>query len=134
MATIEQIEGIGEAFGAKLREAGVASVEALLAKGGTKAGRDELAETTGISGDLILKFVNRADLARIDGVGAQYADLLEAAGVDSVPELAQRSAANLHAKMVEVNEAKNLVNRLPSESECERWIAEAKELPRVVHH
>jgi len=134
MATLESIEGIGEKYAEALRAAGVSTQEDLLAKCGTKKERQALAEASGISEKLILEWVNRADLARINGVGAQFADLLEHAGVDSVPELAQRNAANLQAKMVEVNDKKNLVNRVPSVAEVEKWIAEAKTLPRAVHH
>jgi predicted flap endonuclease-1-like 5' DNA nuclease len=104
----------------------------MLKKGATKKGRKELEDTSGISGKLILRWINMADLFRIKGIGEQYSDLLEAAGVDTVPELAQRKPENLHAKMVEVNEAKNLVRALPALSAVESWVASAKELPRVV--
>lgn len=134
MANIVEIEGIGEAYAQKLTAAGIGTIEKLLEAGGTSAGRDKIADDTGIEGKLILKWVNRADLARVKGIGTQYADLLEHAGVDSVPELAQRNAENLTAKMAEVNEAKNLVNRAPSSSEVEAWIEHAKALDRAVHH
>jgi predicted flap endonuclease-1-like 5' DNA nuclease len=128
------IEGVGEAYGAKLSDAGVSTVEALLEKGASKKGREELSEATGIPEKNILRFVNHADLMRIDGVGPQCSELLEAAGVDSVPELAQRNAANLTTKMAETNEAKNIANRTPAESEVTRWIEEAKTLDRIVTH
>jgi predicted flap endonuclease-1-like 5' DNA nuclease len=134
MASILEIEGVGESHGAKLSGAGVPTTEALLSEGATPAGRKALADTTGISETLILKWVNHADLARINGIAGQYAELLEAAGVDTVAELAQRNAANLTAKVAEINGARNLVNRLPSESEITRWIAEAGSLPRGVHY
>ena len=134
MANIEDIEGIGPAYGAKLKENGVGTLDKLLDAGGTKAGREGLAAKTGISDALILKWVNRADLARVKGIGSEYADLLEAAGVDSVPELAQRVPANLHAKLGEVNAAKELVRRVPTVAEVEGWVASAKSLPRAVHH
>jgi predicted flap endonuclease-1-like 5' DNA nuclease len=105
-----------------------------LEAGASQKGREEIAEKTGISEKLILGWVNKADLSRIKGVGAQYADLLEAAGVDSVPELATRNAANLTAKMAEVNEAKNLVNRVPTEAEVTKWVDEAKTMECVVTH
>lgn len=135
MATnIEEIEGIGEVYGKKLRDAGVASVEALLSTAGSRAGRQALVEKTGLTAAQVLEWVNRADLMRINGVGSEYSDLLEAAGVDSVKELAQRRADNLHAKLLEVNEAKKLVRRPPSLPEVEKWVAEAKTLPAAVTH
>lgn len=134
MANIEDIEGVGPAFAAKLSEAGVNTVEKLLAQGATKKGREGIAETTGIPEKNILKFVNHADLMRINGVGPQFAEMLEAAGVDTVVELAGRRPDNLAVKLAEVNEAKNLANRTPSESEVEKWVAEAKTMDRAVHH
>jgi len=132
MTKIADIEGIGEAYAKKLGVAGVTTTEGLLEKGKTPKGRKELAEKTGIGDALILKWVNRADLYRVKGIGSEYSDLLEAAGVDTVVELAQRKAENLHKKLVEVNEAKKLVNKLPGLSQVEGWVAEAKKLPRVV--
>lgn len=134
MTSIEDIEGIGPAQAAKLRDMGINSVEALLEKGGTSKGRDSIAETTGISGKSVLKWVNHADLFRIKGVAGEFAELLEAAGVDSVPELAQRSPANLQKKMAEVNEEKKLTRRVPTENQVTAWVAEAKTLERKVTH
>lgn len=134
MANIVDIEGIGEVYASKLTEIGIGTIEGLLEAGKDKTGRQALAEKTGISETHILNWVNRADLARISGIGTQYADLLEHAGVDSVPELAQRNPENLHAKMEEVNSQKNLVNRVPSLSEVTSWVDQAKSLPRVVTH
>lgn len=134
MTKIIDIEGIGPVFAAKLTEAGITTVEGLLKAGGAPAGRKDLAAKTGIDTKKILEWVNRADLYRINGVGAQFSDLLENAGVDTVKELATRRPDNLHAKMLEVNEAKNLVNRAPSLSEVEKWVAEAKTLPAAVSH
>lgn len=132
MTKLVKIEGIGETYAAKLEAAGVQSLEALLETGSTKKGRKSLEEASGLSGKLILRWVNMADLFRIKGIGEEYADLLEAAGVDTVPELAQRNAENLHAKMLEVNEAKKLVRAAPGLSAVEKWVEQAKELPRVV--
>ena len=129
---IIDIEGIGPAYAAKLSEAGIRSTETLLKKGATRKGRKGLAETTGIADSLILEWVNLADLFRIKGVGSQYSDLLEEAGVDTVAELAKRVGAKLYAKMGEVNKAKNLVNKLPSSKQVQGWIDQAKQLPRVV--
>jgi len=134
MAAIIDIEGVGEGYAAKLKDAGVNSVEKLLEVGATAKGRAELAEKTGISEKYILKWVNHADLFRINGVAGQFAELLEAAGVDTVPELAQRNAENLHKKLAEANDAKNLTNSLPGAASIQKWIDEAKTLPRVVTH
>lgn len=134
MAAIIDIEGVGDGYAAKLKDAGVSSVEKLLEVGATAKGRATLAEKTGISEKHILKWVNHADLFRINGVAGQFAELLEAAGVDTVPELAQRNAENLHKKLAEANDAKNLTNSLPSAASIQKWIDEAKTLPRVVTH
>jgi len=134
MGNVKDIEGIGGTFAEKLEAAGVKTEEQLLNAGASQKGREELAGKTGISEAKILEWVNRADLSRIKGVGSEYADLLEAAGVDSVPELAQRNGANLHAKMEEINSAKNLVRSMPSESAVTDWVEQAKALPKVVTH
>ena len=131
---IEEIEGIGSAYAKKLEAAGVNTTEELLDRAASKKGREKLAEETGISEKLILKWANHADLFRIKGVAGQFAELLEAAGVDTVKELRHRVAANLHSKLVEVNDQKNLCNRVPAESEVEKMIAQAKELdPRITY-
>jgi hypothetical protein len=131
---IVDIEGVGEVYEAKLKEAGIDTVEKLLERGGTPAGREELAGKTGISGALLLRWVNHADLIRVVGVAEQFSELLEAAGVDSVPELSRRVAENLHAKMQEVNERKHLVRRLPAVSQIASWIEQSRNLPRKVFH
>ena len=131
---VEEIEGIGTEYGRKLGAAGVATVEVLLEKGGRRLSREKLAEASGISEKLILEWVNRADLMRIEGVGSEYSDLLEAAGVDSCLELSHRVPANLYRKMEEVNGARKLVRRLPTEAEVTQWVAAAKSMPKVVQH
>ncbi len=131
---IEDIEGVGSIYAAKLGEAGVKTTDDLLSYCATRKGRETLAEKTGISEKLILKWTNHADLFRIKGVAGQFAELLEAAGVDTVKELRHRVASNLYPKLVETNDAKNLCNRVPSESEIERMIEQAKELPPVVSY
>ena len=132
MAALLDIEGIGETYAAKLKAVGATTQEKLLEMGSTPKGRKELAEKSGISDALILKWVNHIDLSRIKGVAGEYAELLEAAGVDTIPELAQRKAENLHAKMVEVNTAKKLVRNLPVLTQVADWVDQAKKLPRVV--
>jgi len=134
MSKIEDIEGIGPAYAEKLGNAGIKTIEALLEEGAEKSARKAIAEKSEISESLILNWINKADLCRINGVSTQYADLLEEAGVDTVPELAQRNAANLTDKMKEVNDAKNLVRKCPSLGDVEKWVAQAKDLPRVVNY
>ncbi len=134
MTSLTTIEGIGPVFEEKLNSAGVTSCEELLSRGASSKGRAEIVDASGIDASRILRFVNHADLCRIKGIGGEYSELLEAAGVDSVPELAQRNADNLAAKIAEVNEVKSLVRQVPSAQSIAGWIAEAKTLPRVVTH
>lgn len=134
MTKLQSIEGIGDVYAGQLTDAGVQSIEHLLQKGATPEGRKNLAEATGISGKLILEWVNLADLFRIKGIGEEYSDLLEEAGVDTVVELAQRNPENLYAKLQEVNAAKKLVRKLPAQSQVADWVAQAKELPRVLQY
>jgi predicted flap endonuclease-1-like 5' DNA nuclease len=131
---LEFVEGIGPAYAEKLRAIGVLTVLDLLRRGATRKGRAELADLSGITGKLILRWVNHADLYRIKGVGSEFADLLEAAGVDTVVELAQRNPANLLPRMLEVNEVKRLVRRTPVQSQVDDWVAQAKKLPRMVQY
>ena len=131
---IVEIEGVGESYAKKLEAAGIKTTDDLLARCGSKKGRDEVAETTGISPKLILKWTNHADLFRIKGIAGQFAELLEAAGVDTVKEFRHRVAANLRPKLEEVNEAKNLCNRVPSVSELEKMIEQAKTLEPAVSY
>jgi predicted flap endonuclease-1-like 5' DNA nuclease len=134
MTKLVDIEGVGEVFAGKMKTAEVASIETLLKKGASPKGRKELAEKSGINEAKILEWVNHADLFRVKGVGSEYSDLLEAAGVDTVPELAQRKAENLFQKMTEVNQAKKLVRRLPVLSQVTDWIEQAKRLPRIIQY
>ena len=128
------VEGIGPAYGAKLNEAGIVIVLDLLNRGATRKGRAELVEATGIASGLIMKWVNHADLFRVKGVSKQFAELLEAAGVDSVPELAQRNPVNLFTRLGEVNAEKKLTGRSPHQGEVESWVSQAKTLPRIVEY
>jgi predicted flap endonuclease-1-like 5' DNA nuclease len=131
---IEDMEGIGPATGDKLRAAGVKDTDTLLSHAKTPKMRKDLAEASGLTEKQVLKFANMADLYRIKGVGSEYAELLEAAGVDTVPELAQRNAENLTKKMEEVNEEKKLTRRTPTLSDVESWVAQAKDLPRALEY
>lgn len=134
MAKLEVVEGIGKKYAKDLRAAGVISTGSLLKKGGTPQGRKEIADATGIGKALILEWVNHVDLFRIKGVGEEYADLLEEAGVDTVVELAQRRADNLYEKIIEVNSIKKLVRRPPAKKMVADWVAQAKLLPRKVSY
>jgi len=132
MAKLSEIEGIGGKYSSKLEQAGITSLENLLKLCGDKKGRKQVAEKSGISEKQILNWVNRADLSRIKGISTQYADLLEFSGVDTVPELAHRNPENLLQKMSEINEAKKLVRKVPTISQVQDWIEQAKNLPRAV--
>ncbi|HUV73100.1 MAG TPA: DUF4332 domain-containing protein [Anaerolineae bacterium] len=132
MTKLEIIEGIGPVYADQLRAAGIVTVEALLAAGATPAGRQQLEEKSGIGHALILEWVNLADLMRIKGVGEEYSDLLEEAGVDTVKELRNRVPENLHEALVKTNEAKRLVRRLPTLGMVRDWVRQAKVLPPKV--
>lgn len=131
---IQEIEGIGPTYAEKLESAGMNNSDDLLESGKTPQGRKDIAEKTGISSKLILEWINLCDLIRIKGVGEEYSDLLEEAGVDTVVELATRNAENLQKKMEEVNEAKNLVRKTPTIDQVTAWVDEAKTLPRVIEY
>lgn len=129
---IEKIEGIGPKYASMLRGVGIRTTGALLKAGASKGGREDLADKSGISETLILEWVNLADLMRIKGIGEEYSDLLEEAGVDTVKELRNRVPENLHQKMLETNQLKRLVRRPPSLKETRSWVAQAKTLPPKV--
>lgn len=131
---LKYIEGIGDAYREKLRQAGIRNVEDLLDKGCGPRGRAEIAAMTGISEKLVLRWVNQADLYRIRGIGKEYAELLEAAGVDTVPELAQRIPANLLDAMTATNAQRKMVRRLPVLPQVESWVTQAKNLPRIINY
>jgi len=131
---ISTIEGIGEATATKLEKAGITTVEALLEKGGQKAGRKEISEASGVSETVVLTFVNMADLFRINGVAGQFAELLKASGVDTVKELATRNAENLWAKLTEINNEKSLTKVVPNAEKITDFIAQAKNLDQKVFH
>lgn len=131
---IDQIEGIGSAYAQKLNDLGLSTTDDLLEKGAQKNGRSELASATGISESMILRWTNHADLFRVSGVAGQFAELLEAAGVDSVKEFRNRNAENLHAKLVEINAEKKLVGRVPALDALSNMIDQAKTLePKISH-
>jgi len=129
---IMDIEGIGPTYADKLAKVGIRTTAALLKRGAAPEGRKEIAATAEIGEELILEWVNLADLYRVKGIGSEYSDLLEEAGVDTVVELSNRVAEHLHARMLEINQAKNLVNKMPGVKQVDKWIQQAKQLPRVV--
>jgi predicted flap endonuclease-1-like 5' DNA nuclease len=131
---IEDIEGIGPVIGEKLRVAGIKDTHALLENCCTPKQRKELADKSGVSEAKLLKFANMADLYRIEGIGSEFSELLEAAGVDTVPELARRNAENLSQAMTNVNETKKLTRRVPSAAVVSKWIEQAKSLPRKLEY
>ena len=134
MNTLIEVEGIGPVNAAKLNKAGVRGTNGLLKMAGTKKGRQELSKATGFSTKSILEWVNRADLFRVNGIGTQYSDLLEAAGVDTVVELAKRKPEALLESMMKVNAKKNLVNLMPAFSLVKSWVKNAKSLKRAVEY
>ena len=129
---IAEIEGIGERYTLTLEMAGIRTTDDLLHRASSARKRDQLSDETGISPKLILKWANHADLFRIKGVASQFAELLEAAGVDTIKEFRHRVAANLQPRLVEINEQKHLCHRVPSLSEVERMIEQAKELQPIL--
>jgi predicted flap endonuclease-1-like 5' DNA nuclease len=131
---LEYVEGIGRVYAERLKAIGLITCLDLLQAGATRKGREETAEKSGISPKLILEWVNHIDLYRIKGVGSEYADLLEAAGVDTVMELAQRNPGNLLAAMDRVNADKNLVRKMPTSNQVGDWVSQAKTLPRVIRY
>ncbi|HGY91544.1 MAG TPA: DUF4332 domain-containing protein [Planctomycetes bacterium] len=131
---IDEIEGIGPAYREKLTAAGIMTTDDLLKYCCEPKGREEIAEKTGVSKKLILTWANHADLMRISGIGPQYAELLEAAGVDTVKELRHRNAANLAAKALEINQEKKLAKTTPAESVVAGWIEAAKTMEPTIKH
>jgi len=134
VSSIDTIEGMGPKDARKLRKAGVRTTESLLKKAGARKGRRELGLAATVAERQILQWVNRADLMRVKGIGSEYSDLLEASGVDTVKELRNRNPASLTKKMTDVNQAKKLVRRLPTEGMVGAWIKEAKKLSPLVSH
>jgi predicted flap endonuclease-1-like 5' DNA nuclease len=131
---VEQIEGIGPAYAKKLASAGIETTDHLLDQCGSAKGRAAVAGKAGVTEKVLLKWANMADLMRISGVGGEFAELLEAAGVDTVKELKTRSAENLAAKMAEINAEKKLTRRVASAKQIEKWVEQAKSLePKITH-
>jgi predicted flap endonuclease-1-like 5' DNA nuclease len=129
---ISEIEGIGPSFAGKLEKVGITTVSSLLEKGCSKAGRKSIAAESGIDEGKVLDFVNMADLFRIKGVGSQFAELLKVSGVDTVKELRNRNAENLHAKLIEVQAEKKVTRAVPGETQVDDFIQQAKKLPPMV--
>lgn len=134
MARIVEIEGIGPAYAAKLQSAGVRSTASLLKRGASAKRRKELAAATDIEEVKLLKWINHVDLFRVRGIGPEYSDLLEAAGVDTVPELRQRNAKALYDALVKVNQEKKLVRKMPTCEQVAEWVEQAKALPRAIEY
>lgn len=131
---VEEIEGIGTKYAEHLQAAGIKTTDDLLEACGSRKGRDDMAKQTGFSASQLLKWANLADLMRISGVGEEYSELLEAAGVDTVKELAARNAENLAAKMKEVNETKKLTRAVPAASQVQKWVDQAKAMDPAISH
>ncbi|MBD3286278.1 DUF4332 domain-containing protein [candidate division WOR-3 bacterium] len=132
--SLERIEGIGKKYAVKLKNAGIRGPRMLLSKGLSSQGRKEIAKKAGVSDKLVLEWVNHCDLFRVKGVGSEYADLLEAAGVDTVPELGKRNPENLHSSIIEANNKKKLVRKIPTNKQVKDWVSQAKRLPRKIEY
>lgn len=134
MSSIDAVMGIGQKDATRLRKAGIRTTEALLKRAGARKGRRELSDRVALGERQLLDWVNRADLMRVKGIGSEYSDLLEAAGVDTVKELRNRSATALTRRMTQINQSQKLVRRLPTEGMVGTWITDAKRLsPKVSH-
>lgn len=134
MVKLTEIEGIGEQYSQQLKSIGIEDQFQFLRACSERTGREKVAQQTGISSKLILKWTNQADLARINGIGEEYAELLERSGVDTVPELAQRNPESLHNKLQETNEKLALVRQTPGLAQVTSWITQAKDLPRMIYY
>ncbi len=126
---IEKIEGIGPKFAEVLHKVGIKNTKQLLDHAAAKKGRKDLAEKTGLDEQKILKWANMCDLMRIKGVAEEYSELLEAAGVDTVKELAQRKPENLWKAIIDANTKRKLVRQTPGLPQVESWVSQAKTLP-----
>jgi len=131
---IEEIEGIGPAYGKILTEAGIADTATLLERCGSRSGRSQVAKATGLKEPQLLKWANLADLMRISGIGSEYSELLEAAGVDTIKELRQRKPEHLAAMIKEINLSRKLTRVIPSETQVAQWIDQAKGLEPSISH
>jgi predicted flap endonuclease-1-like 5' DNA nuclease len=131
---VKQIEGIGITYGDRLAALDIHTTTDLLTKGSTKSGRQHIAEKAAIPESLVLTWVNHADLMRIDGVAGHFSELLEASGVDTVKEFAQRNAGNLYEKMLEVNNQYGFTGRVPSVETLSQMIEQAKKMDQQVFH
>jgi predicted flap endonuclease-1-like 5' DNA nuclease len=131
---IEKIEGVGPKFASKLDKVGIRNTKQLLDKAATRKGRKDLAKESSIEEKLILKWANMCDLMRIRGIGEEYSELLEVAGVDTVKELSKRRADNLHKAMLEANEKKKLVRQPPGAAQVESWVTQAKTIEPVMKY
>ncbi|MCG9479499.1 MAG: DUF4332 domain-containing protein [Actinomycetia bacterium] len=134
MASIAKIEGIGPQYTKKLAALNIKTTEALLKKGATAKERKKIEQDAKIDHKLVLEWVNLADLFRIKGVGEEYSDLLEEAGVDTVVELSKKKVENLYEAIMKTNQKKKLVRRPPSMDMVKDWVNQAKKLKRVIEY
>ncbi|HKZ25631.1 MAG TPA: DUF4332 domain-containing protein [Acidimicrobiia bacterium] len=134
MPSIDAIDGLGHDYATKLRKNRIRTTEALLKRAATRRGRTELANHIGVSDSIVLRWVNRADLMRVKGVGSEYAAVLEIVGVDTIKELRRRKAKALTAAITEANEERHLLRRLPTEGMVSAWVATAAELEPLVRY
>lgn len=131
---VEVIEGITLSYAGKLKDSGIKTINDLLKAGSTRKGRREIARKTGASTKTVLRWVNRADLFRVRGIGKEYSNLLEKSGVNTIVELSRRNPTNLHKKLKETNITRRLVRQIPSSETVEDWVQQAKNLDRIVEY
>jgi predicted flap endonuclease-1-like 5' DNA nuclease len=132
--TLRDLEGMGAGYVEKLRQSGIRSVQALLQRARTRTERSAIAREVGASEKNVLDWVTRADLLRVPGIGPEYASLLENAGVETVPELANRNAGALYEAIVKANESNRLVRKTPARKQVKDWVSAARSLPRAVEY
>jgi predicted flap endonuclease-1-like 5' DNA nuclease len=128
-----ELFGVREELHAALEAAGLHTSDQVLAASAHSRDRVALAARLNIDTKEVLELANRADLARIKGVGTVYSDLLEWTGVDTVAELAQRNPANLHAAIVKASDM-HFARQLPTPAQVAEWVAEAKTLERMLFY
>jgi predicted flap endonuclease-1-like 5' DNA nuclease len=129
---VSKLRGISLEVRRKLKRQGISYTHQLLREAGSTEQRRRLAERSRIDEVALLRLVRRADLARVKGVGAIFADMLEMIGVDQVATLAEQDPLDLRARLYQLNAVERLARRAPTLDEVQQWISQARALPRLV--